>query len=69
MRVKFKDHIDECMRVTYQKGSSILVFESENENITVNFSEENYAKEALNKLLVDGYLDLSYRSYNHLIRW
>ena len=69
MRVKFGDHIDECTRVTNPKGSATLIFESNNGTCTVDFTHEEYAKDCIKRILVNGYVDLSRYSCNSLIKW
>jgi hypothetical protein len=66
MRVKFGNHIDLCKRVTHSEGSNILLITTVyNSLYTVDCTDEAIATELHNKVLVDGYIDVSNFYYSN----
>jgi hypothetical protein len=60
MRVKFGNHIDLCKRVTHPVGSNLLLITTVYNSIyTVDCISDTMATELHNKVLVDGYIDVS----------
>lgn len=65
MRVKFDNHIDLCKRVRHSKGSNLLLITNANSVYVVDCITEAYAKELFDKMLTDGYIDVSHLDYSN----
>lgn len=65
MRVNFKTHICFCHKVSHSEGSKILLFTTNNDIYVVDMITCENALVAYNKLLTDGYYDVSEYEYNN----
>lgn len=66
MRVRFGNHIDLCNRVTHTDGSKFLLITTVyNATYIVDCVSNEIATELYNKVLVNGYIDVSEFSYNN----
>lgn len=65
MRVKFGNHIDWCKRVTHPEGSNLLLITNANSVYTVDCVTERYAEDLFNRVLTNGYIDVSYLNYSN----
>lgn len=66
MRVKFGNHIDLCKRVTHSEGSSLLLITTTyNSLYTVECVNESIATALHDKVLIDGYIDVSNFEYSN----
>lgn len=66
MRVKFGNHIDLCKRVTHSEGSHLLLVTTiYNDLYTIDCFSYEMATELHDKVLVDGYIDVSNFYYSN----
>ena len=66
MRVKFGNHIDLCKRMRHSEGSRFLLITTiYNDLYAVDCTSETMATELHNKVLVDGYIDVSNFHYSN----
>lgn len=66
MRVKFDNHIDLCKRVTHSERSHLLLITTVYDELyTVDCTSDVMATELYNKVLTDGYIDVSHFYYNN----
>ena len=66
MRVKFGNHIDWCRRITHSYGSGLLLITTDHSLYTVDCTDDAIAAELHNKILVDGYIDVSNFYYSNV---
>lgn len=65
MRVRFRNHIDLCKRITYS-GSDLLIITTEYGHIyTVVANSKEDAEALYEKALIDGYIDVSNLEYTN----
>ena len=66
MRVRFGNHIDLCQRVTHSEGSRLLLITTVYDSLyTVDCINNETATGLYNKVLVDGYIDVSELRYSN----
>jgi len=65
VRVKFGNHIDECSRVRHSDNSNLLLITTGNSVYAVNCGTKETAAELLQKVLTDGYIDVSHLQYSN----
>ncbi len=65
MRVKFGKRIYFCTVITHTEGSKLLLFTTPNGVYTVDALNCNQAENIYNKILIDGYCDLSGYEYSN----
>lgn len=65
MRVKFGNHVDWCRRAHHSYGSGLLLITTDHSLYTVDCGDDATAEDLHNKILVDGYIDVSNFDYNN----